>query len=98
VCGVLLVLLIVCSLTASVATRYCSNDSAPSKTIVVHKDSSSEPTRQRITTSTANWLPVVVQWALERPATDHPHLTSSQPVLVSNFLAQSLYNRPPPSL
>lgn len=98
VCGVFLVLVVVCSLAASVATRYTSTHSAPSKTLVAQKSLESEPGRQRLTMSTANWLPVVIVCAILQSPQSFRRMPSSDPVPVSNFLGQNLYNRPPPAL
>lgn len=93
-----LVLVAVCSLAISVATRYCAPEyPSAAKTTVTHKHASSEQTRQRLTQSTANWLPPVVQDdSLESP-TEYQSVTAVQPAIVSSFLGQSLSNRPPPS-
>lgn len=94
----LLVLVAVCSLAVSVATRYSSPAySSTSKTSVLQKQSSSEPGRQRLTKSVANWLPAVVQHAtLQSPASYQP-LSPAEPPVISSFLDKSLCNRPPPS-
>lgn len=93
-----LVLVAVCSLAISVATRYCAPEyPSAAKTTVAHKHASSEQTRQRLTQSTANWLPPVVQDdSLESP-TEYHTVTPVQPAVVSSFLGQSLSNRPPPT-
>lgn len=92
-----LVLIAVCSLAISVATRYCAPEYASAvKTTVTHRRASSEPGRQRLTKSTANWLPPVVQdEALESP-TEYQSVTPVQPPAVISFLGPSLSNRPPP--
>lgn len=97
VCGVFLVFVVVCSLAASVTTRYTSSFSAPSKTVVVQKSLESEPGRQRLTMSTANWLPVVIVCAILQSRQAFRRVPSSDPLLISTFLGQNLYNRPPPS-
>jgi hypothetical protein len=93
----MLVLVAVCSLAISVATRYCAPEyPSAAKTTVTHKHASSEPGRQRLTQSTANWLPPVVQDdSLESPIQYQP-VTAIQPPIISSFLGQSLANRPPP--
>lgn len=93
----MLVLVAVCSLAISVATRYCAPEYlSPAKTTVTHKHASSEQSRQRLTQSTANWLPPVVQDdTLESPS-EYQSVTPVQPVFISPFLGQSLSNRPPP--
>ncbi len=97
VCGVFLVLVVVCSLAASVATRYTSTHSAPSKTVVAQKSLESETGRQRLTMSTANWLPVVIVCAILQSRQSFRRISSPEPTLIPSFLGQNLYNRPPPS-
>jgi hypothetical protein len=96
--GALLVLVSVCSLTISVATRYSSHEySTPHKSTTVQKQVSSEPGRQRLDKGAATWLPPVAQLSLlEPPAVSPAVLPAVQPVPV-NLLEQSLCNRPPPS-
>ena len=94
----LLVLLAVCSIAVSVATRYCSPQySSLTRTNVVHKHCSSEPGRQRLTKSTANWLPPVAQAEIFQSPTDYSPLSAAGPSAITRFLDQSLANRPPPS-
>ena len=96
--GALVVLLAVCSIAVSVATRYCSPQySSITRTHVVHKHCSSEPGRQRLTKSTANWLPPVGQTAILQSPTVYTPLSSVGPSATTRFLDQSLANRPPPS-
>ncbi|HTZ82001.1 MAG TPA: hypothetical protein VMB66_02350 [Candidatus Acidoferrales bacterium] len=93
----LLVLVAVCSLAISVATRYCAPEyPSAAKTTVTHKHASSEPGRQRLTKSTANWLPPVVQDETLESPTEYQSVTPASPVILSTFLGQSLSNRPPP--
>lgn len=94
----ILVLVAVCSLAISVATRYCAPENASAaRTTVAHKHASSEQSRQRLTQSTANWLPPVVQDDSFESPTEYRSVTPVQPALISSFLGQSLSNRPPPS-
>src|ERR1700757_2509234 len=68
----LVVLLSVCSLTVSVATRYSSSadpSSAAGKS--VQKHSPEEPGRQRLTKNAATWVPpVAVSAMLHAPSSD----------------------------
>ena len=98
ICSTLLVLVAVCSLAVSVTTRYGASEySSFSKAHVVHQRSSSEPSRQRLTQVTANWLsPVISYEMLDLPA-EHSSLTPIEHPAVTAFLDESLYNRPPPS-
>jgi len=94
----LLVLVAVCSLAISVATRYCSPEySSPGKTSVAHKHATPEQSRQRLTKSTANWLPPVVEQAILGTPTEYQAMLPAVAPICSRFLAKDLYNRPPPS-
>ncbi len=94
----LLITVVVCSLVASVATRYTSPDgSSPCKTTVVQKDGPSESGRQRLTMSTADWLPAVVRYAILQWPIAYRRMSSSEPVVVTRYAGQNLSNRAPPS-
>ena len=95
-CAVL-VLLAVCSLAVSVATRYCSPESPSYAGKTLHRHSSPEQSRQRLTKSTANWIsPVVCSVALQAPSS-YPRLAPAGPPIPNLVFEKSLYNRPPPS-
>jgi hypothetical protein len=94
----IVVLLVVSSLTVSVATRYCSPPSVTSYAVkTLHKHSSPERSRQRLTKSSTNWItPAVRTVALEAP-TSYPRIAPAGPPMPNVLLEKSLYNRPPPS-
>ena len=97
VCGALLVLVAVCSLAISVATRYSSPAHlSGGKISVTQQHSSSDPGRQRLTKSVANWLPLVVCYAMVQAPTAYPPVELEGPPAHSSFLGKNLYNRPPP--
>jgi hypothetical protein len=97
-CSVI-VLLAVCSLTASVATRYChypSNDASATQTI--QKLAPTHSQCQRLLKNAAVWLPPVVSsYVLEAPRSYRP-IASAGPPIPSLFFEDGLYNRPPPFL
>ena len=93
-----LVLVAVCALTASVATRYgCLCESPASSIASVQNHSSAEPGRQRLIKSVATWLPVVVCYAVLEAPSSYPHIAPTAPPLPSLLFEQNLYDRPPPS-
>lgn len=94
----LVVLLVVCSLTASVATRYSFFRGTSDDTVTrVQKHVSPEPSRQRLMKNAATWIPpVVVSAVLEAPSS-YPRIAPAGPPIPSLFFEKSLYNRPPPS-
>src|SRR5580658_4578554 len=93
----LVVLLAVCSLTINVTTRYCSTESALASASGLHKYSSPEASRQRLTKDAATWIPPVVR-ALVLPASSFSlQVAPASPPLPALLLEISLHNRPPPS-
>lgn len=93
-----MVLLAVCSLTISVATRYSSPETAPTPASKsVQKQVSEEPGRPRLTTNAATWMPpLVVSTVLYVPA-PHRRVTVTSPAIPNPSFVSSLYYRPPPS-
>jgi len=92
------VLLAVCTLTIRVATRYCSSPGlANSTTATLHKHSSPESARQRMTNSAPTWLPPIVRSAVLQAPSSYPRLAPAGPPLPGLLLEKSLYNRPPPA-
>lgn len=91
------VLLTVCALGISVATRYGTTTKSAGPVVTVHKHFAAERGRQRLLKNATPWIPpVVVTSVLQDPAS-YPRIAdtrTSVPVLV---LDRNLYNRPPPS-
>ena len=94
----LVVLLAVCSLTISVATRYSSPENVSNSiTQSLHKQTSEEPSRQRLTNDATTWVPPRdVCTVLYAPAPYLP-LPLTDPDVPSPAFVSSLYYRPPPS-
>jgi hypothetical protein len=93
-----IVLLAVSSIAVSVATRYCSpQGSSAYSARTLHKHSSPEPSRQRLTKSSANWIPAVARnMVLEAPSS-YPRIAPAGVPMSSVLVEPNLYNRPPPS-
>ena len=93
-----IVLLAVCTLTLSVATRYsvCPSATDTGKT-VVHNDQSSTPSLQRLLNNAATWMPPLVETAVYHDPGYYPHVARSRPPILNVLLEENLYNRPPPS-
>jgi len=93
------VLVAVCTLTLSVATRYsfCASTGNESVTTVQNHQSWT-PGLQRLLNSAASWMPPVVGSAIFHDPESHPHVAPSGPTVSSVFLEKNLYNRPPPTL
>jgi hypothetical protein len=93
-----IVLVAVCALTVSVATRYGSALVSDSVTKVVQKQTSWEPSLQRLLNNAATWVPPVVESAVLQTPRYSPEVIPSGPQTFSNLLLESdLFNRPPPS-
>lgn len=93
------VLVAVCAITVSVATRYCFSP-GPSGPVVkiVQKHSSSEPGVQRLLNNAATWMPPVVGSAILQQPAYFPQVAPSGASISTVLLEKNLYNRPPPSL
>ena len=93
------VLLAVCSITVSVATRYSvPGKSADSKVLTVRNHVDTEPARQRLLNNAASWMPPVVGSAILPEKRSFTRVSWTGPPAARLFFGQSLANRPPPSL
>ena len=92
------VVLAVFALTVSVATRYCApQGSSPYAVKTLHKHSSPEQIRQRLTKNAVNWMPLVVEAGILQAPTSYPRIAPAGPPMPNVLLETSLYNRPPPA-
>ncbi|MFZ1005702.1 MAG: hypothetical protein WAN65_02620 [Candidatus Sulfotelmatobacter sp.] len=93
-----IVVIAVCALTVSVATRYCyAGSSSAHATATLHKHSSPQTARQRLSKDAATWIPPVFSPAVLQAATFYPRVAPAGPPIPGLLLEKSLYNRPPPS-
>ena len=91
-----IVLVAVCALTVSVATRYGSAVVSDTTT-VVQKHTSWEPSLQRLLNNAATWIPPAVEAAVLQTPRYSPDVAPSGPKSLSSVLLESdLFNRPPP--
>ena len=93
------VLVAVCTLTLSVATRYsfCGNPGNESLT-TIQSHQSWAPGLQRLLNNAASWMPPVVGSAIFQDPESYPHVEPSGPTVLTVLLEKNLYNRPPPTL
>jgi len=94
-----IVLLAVCSLTVSVATRYSQDPTTlcgAAKTI--QKLTCQQPRCQRLLKNAAVWIPPAVSSHIPRAPKSYPRVTPAEPGLSNLVFEESLYNRPPPSV
>src|ERR1700721_634400 len=92
----IVIFLAVTALAVSVATRYCSVQNSSYSVRTLHKHSSPEQSRQRLTKSAANWMPQVMQDGVLQAPTSYPRIAPAGPPIPTVLLDTSLYNRPPP--
>jgi hypothetical protein len=95
--GVLVILIAVCSLTISVATRYSSSEgTSVSKSATLQKYRSPQARRQHLTKAAASWGPPVIDAVILKPANSYPRVVLSVPPVAGALFANALFNRPPP--
>ncbi|HLV86460.1 MAG TPA: hypothetical protein VKV39_05745 [Candidatus Sulfotelmatobacter sp.] len=94
-----IVLIAVCTLTVSVATRYGFSSSVADHactSIAKHQTCTHGP--QRLLNDAATWMPPRVEVAIFCDPGQYPHIPPSDSPISSVLLEKNLYNRPPPSL
>lgn len=90
---VLVIVLAICGLTASVATRTFRLTFPQSRTV---QSGSAQAMRQHMDRDAAKWTsPVPALTALQVP-TFYPHVAPTGPPLPGLLFKESFYNRPPP--
>ena len=92
-----IVLVAICALTVSVATRYGSLVASDDTVGAVQKHSVWEPGLQRLLNNASTWVPPVVDTALLQNPEYYPLIAPSGPTVSSVLLERNLYNRPPPA-
>jgi|SRR5271163_2438096 len=92
------VLIAVCLLTVSVATRYCSaGDVSPLAVKTVQGHGASDAKRQRLAKNAAAWVPPLVSFDVLRSPSSYARIAPAPPLIPNLLLEENLYNRPPPS-
>ena len=92
-----IVLIAICALTVSVATRYGSPVASDAKVSVLQSQSSWEPGIQRLLNNAATWIPPVIISVLLHGPGFYPDVAPSRPIFRSVLLESDLFNRPPPT-
>jgi hypothetical protein len=92
-----IVLVAICALTVSVATRYGSA-AGFSETAKTLQNQSSQPGLQRLLDNATTWTPPVIDIALLQEPGHYPEVARSSPTVSSVLLERNLYNRPPPAV
>jgi hypothetical protein len=93
----LVVLVSVCSLTISLATRYSSSWSISSHSVRVNQTHASpDAKRQRLTKNAANWMPPVFSFAVLQAPRFYPQIVSVGATAPNLLFEEKLFSRPPP--
>jgi len=93
----LVVLVAVCALTISVATRYNRPEDVGIAVVTnVHPVVSPTPSRQRLIGTPAAWHPPADKVAFLDTTSFYPRLAPAAPPIPSLLFGESLYYRPPP--
>jgi hypothetical protein len=93
----MLVIIAVCSLTLSVATRFSTPSSDQSHIVKSVDRRSAEPQRQHLDKDATRWVAAVASFIIDEPIAIEPSLVPASPLLPQHTFSESLYNRPPPS-
>jgi hypothetical protein len=92
------VLIAVCSLAVSVATRYSKTQADFSSSITrVHKRVAPEPSRQRLLKTASTSIPPIVSHFILQSPSSYPRVAPAGPCIPNVLLEETFYNRPPPS-
>ena len=91
-------LLVICSLMLSVATRFSLTTGSHFHTVKTFDSDSSQPKRQHLDSDAAHWAaPVAVALFMEQ-VTVYSRVFVAETLPPSHVCDESLYNRPPPSI
>jgi hypothetical protein len=91
-----LIAVVICSLTLSLATRFCNLVSSSVHTAKAVDRQSVDPRRQHLNRDASRWFPPVVGATfLERIAVPL-QIEPADPLLPTDTFYETLYNRPPP--
>ena len=94
--GVLIVIAI-CSLTLSVATRFWAPSTSQSHIVKSIDQRPVDPKRQHLNKDATRWVASLVDFSMLAPAAIETRLAPTGPILPKHVFTDSLYNRPPPS-
>jgi len=92
-----LIVIAICCLTVSVATRFWTSSSSPYQTVKSINHQSLDPKRQHLNKDAARWVSPSASFTVIAPVTIEISLAPAVPLLPKHVFSESLYNRPPPS-
>jgi len=91
------IVIAICSLTVSVATRFWAPSAAPAHIAKSVDHRSVDPKRQHLNKDAARFAAPRVNFSIIAPAAIETRLAPAGPLLAKHVFSDSLYNRPPPS-
>jgi hypothetical protein len=92
-----LIVIAICSLTVSVATRFWASSSSQSQTVKSVDHQPVDPKRQHLNKDAARWVSPSAFFSVIAPVTIEASLSPAVPLLPKHVFSESLNNRPPPS-
>jgi hypothetical protein len=92
-----LIVLAICSLTLSVATRFSAPLGAQSHSVKSVDRWPSEAKRQHLDRDASRWIAPAASFSMIEPGTIETRLLLADPLLPKHVFSDSLYNRPPPA-
>ena len=92
-----LIVIAICSLTFSVATRFWTPCTSQSHTVKSADRRPAEPKRQHLDRDATRWIAPSANFSIIEPGTIEIRLAPAGPLLPKHLFIDSLYNRPPPS-
>jgi hypothetical protein len=96
-CGRLLVAVVICSLTLSLATRFSAQAASQVHTVKSVDRRTVEPKRQNLHRHLSGWNVPLAATAFWKPVMLHLHVAQVESGFPSLLCDRSLYDRPPPS-
>ncbi|HYA24504.1 MAG TPA: hypothetical protein VEF05_10110 [Terriglobales bacterium] len=88
--------LLICSLTLSLATRFCFQVTSQAHTSKSVERRSVEPKRQRLNRDAARWAASVAPSTFLSPDALYARVAPAETPRPNHIIDESLYNRPPP--
>jgi hypothetical protein len=92
-----LIVIAICSLTFSVATRFWVPLTSQSHSVKSVDRRSADPKRQHLDRDAARWVAPSASFSIIAPVMIETRLAPAGPLLPKHVFNDSLYNRPPPS-
>ena len=92
-----MVLVVVCCLTLSLATRFCAPLTSSTHVAKSIERRTIEPKRQHLSKNAIERSAITATTAFLQPVSVERRVVPTQPSLPNHISDESLYNRPPPS-